>query len=165
MLAELGGLLISIMVILFLLNIILRMIGKPLQGLLQIAVFSMVFVIYLGLAYTEKTDQHVRIEVITTRVSLTTKKILRFLSHIIEASVVGICTYAVYRDAVRALYHKKATITGTVIPMRLWPVKSVIVVGLFMYLLQLIVCVKEDYKDLKIFNDVVELSDANFGKD
>ncbi|HPT65188.1 MAG TPA: TRAP transporter small permease [Acetomicrobium sp.] len=163
MLAELGGLLISIMVILFLLNIILRMIGKPLQGLLQIAVFSMVFVIYLGLAYTEETDQHVRIEVITTRVSLTTKKILRFLSHIIEACVIGICTYAVYRDAVRA-HITKATITGTV-PMRLWPVKSVIVVGLFVYLLQLIVCVKEDYKDLKIFNDVVELSDANFGKD
>ena len=154
MLAELGGLLISIMVILFLLNIILRMIGEPLQGLLQMAVFSMIFVIYLGLAHAEETDQHVRIEVITARVSLKTKKILRFLSHIIEASVVGICTYAVYLDTARA-YITKATITGTV-PMLLWPVKSVIVMGLFVYLLQLIVHVNEDYKDLKISNDVAK---------
>ena len=54
MLAELGGLLISIMVILFLLNIILCMIGKPLQGLLQISRVFHGFCYLFGISIPKK---------------------------------------------------------------------------------------------------------------
>jgi TRAP-type C4-dicarboxylate transport system permease small subunit len=155
-LAELGGLLMTIMMLLFLINIITRELNKPIQGLLQLAVFSMIILIYLGLAHTEENDQHVRLEVITDRVSPLIKAKMRFFTHLIEWLIINICLFAVYQDALRA-FIKKASVTG-VVPMPLWPVKWIMVIGLIIYWVQLMLCVIEDYKKIKKANYVVETS-------
>ncbi|MEA4877658.1 TRAP transporter small permease [Aminobacterium sp. MB27-C1] len=154
MLAELGGLLMTIMMLLFLINIITREINKPIQGLLQLAVFAMVILIYLGLAHTEENDQHVRLEVITDRVSPRIKNKMRFVTHCIEWIIINICLLAVYRDALRA-FIKKASVTG-IVPMPLWPVKWIMVIGLIIYWLQLATCVIEDYKKIKSTDFIVD---------
>jgi TRAP-type C4-dicarboxylate transport system permease small subunit len=134
--ATLGGLLMSIVVVLFLANIISREINRPIQGLLQLAVFATIIVVYMGLAYCEEKDEHIKIEIVASRVSPLIKGNMKIIVKIIEISILSICVYAVSLDAYSA-YITKASITGTV-PMILWPVKSVILAGLFLFWFQIL---------------------------
>lgn len=137
LMATLGGMLMSIVVVLFLTNIISREINKPIQGLLQLAVFATIIVVYMGLAYCEDKDEHIKIEVIVSRLSLNAQKILKnVIAKVVEIVVLSICIYAAALDAYSA-FITKASITGTV-PMILWPVKSMIFVGLFLFWLQIL---------------------------
>jgi len=135
-LAEIGGGLMTLMMVLFLANIISREINRPVQGLLQMAVFAMIILIYLGLAHCEEKDEHVRLEVIMTRLPQKIRYKLRFLCSLVELLVVSIALYAVTKDT-WAAFVNKACITGTK-PMLLWPVKSLMVVGLSIFWLQLL---------------------------
>lgn len=137
LMATLGGMLMSIVVVLFLTNIISREINKPIQGLLQLAVFATIIVVYMGLAYCEDKDEHIKIEVIVSRLSLNAQKILKnVIAKVVEIVILSICIYAAALDAYSA-FITKASITGTV-PMILWPVKSMIFVGLFLFWLQIL---------------------------
>ncbi len=135
LIATLAGLLMSIVVFLFLTNIISREINKPIQGLLQLAVFATIIVVYMGLAYCEEKDEHIKIEVVMCRVSPLIQRNMKIIVKVIEFSILSICIYAVSLDVYSA-YITKATITGTV-PMVLWPVKSVVLVGLILFWLQI----------------------------
>ena len=134
--AELGGLLMTIMMVLFLVNIISREINRPIQGLLQMAVFSMVILIYLGLAHCEEKDEHVRLEVVMTRLPAGMRTKLRFFCTVIELLIVSLLLYAGASDALSA-YTTGASVTGTR-PMLLWPVKTVMVAGLIIFWFQLL---------------------------
>ena len=134
--ATLGGLLMSIVVVLFLANIISREINRPIQGLLQLAVFATIIVVYMGLAYCEEKDEHIKIEIVASRVSPLIKGNMKIIVKIIEISILSICVYAVSLDAYSA-YITKASITGTV-PMILWPVKLMILAGLFLFWFQIL---------------------------
>jgi len=148
LMATLGGMLMSIVVVLFLTNIISREINRPIQGLLQLAVFATIIVVYMGLAYCEDKDEHIRIEVIVSRLSPNKKTILKnVIVKVIEIIILSICMYAAGLDAYSA-YTTKASITGT-IPMILWPVKSMILVGLFLFWLQILINLIEFIKRVK----------------
>lgn len=136
LMATLASLLMSIVVVLFLTNIISREINKPIQGLLQLAVFATMIVVYMGLAYCEEKDEHIKIEIVASRVSPLIKGNMKIIVKIIEISILSICIYAVSLDVYSA-YITKASITGTV-PMILWPVKSVILIGLTLYWFQIL---------------------------
>lgn len=136
LMATLGGLLMSIVVVLFLANIISREINRPILGLLQLAVFATIIVVYMGLAYCEEKDEHIKIEIVTSLVSLLIKGRMKMIVKIIEIFILSICIYAVSLDAYSA-YITKASITGTV-PMILWPVKSAILVGLILFWFQVL---------------------------
>ena len=133
--AELGGFLMTIMMVLFLVNIISREMNRPIQGLLQMAVFSMLILIYLGLAHCEEKDEHVRLEVVMTRLPSGMRTKLRFFCTVIELLIVSLLLYAGASDALSA-YFTGASVTGTK-PMLLWPVKTVMVVGLVLFWFQL----------------------------
>lgn len=145
--AELGGLLMTIMMVLFLVNIVSREINRPIQGLLQMAVFAMIILIYLGLAHCEEKDEHVRLEVIMTRLPSVMRKKLRFLCALVEWLIVTLALYAVSLDAWSA-FETKACITGTK-PMLLWPVKSVMVIGLVLFWVQLLSKSIDYFKEIK----------------
>ena len=134
--ATLGGLLMSVVVVLFLANIISREIKRPIQTLLQLAVFTTIIVVYLGLAYCEEKDEHIRIEIVASRVSPLIKENIEIIVKVIEIFILSICIYAVILDVYSA-YITKAAVTG-IVPMRLWPVKSMILVGLIMFWFQIL---------------------------
>lgn len=136
MMAELGGLLMTIMMVLFLVNIVSRELNHPIQGLLQMAVFAMMSLIYLGLAHCEEKDEHVRLEVLSTRLPEKMKAKLRLFCTIVELLIVTLLLYAATRDAWSA-FITGASVTGTK-PMLLWPVKTVMVAGLILFWLQLL---------------------------
>ncbi len=148
LMATLGGMLMSIVVVLFLTNIISREINKPIQGLLQLAVFATIIVVYMGLAYCEDKDEHIKIEVIVSRLSLNAQKILKnVIAKVVEIVILSICIYAAALDAYSA-FITKASITGTV-PMILWPVKSMIFVGLFLFWFQILLNLIRFIKKIK----------------
>jgi|LSQX01.3.fsa_nt_gb TRAP-type C4-dicarboxylate transport system permease small subunit len=134
--AELGGLLMTIMMVLFLVNILSREMNRPIQGLLQMAVFAMVILIYLGLAHCEENDEHVRLEVVMTRLPLKMRTWVRFFCTVTELLIVSLLLYAGARDAMSA-FTTGASVTGTR-PMLLWPVKTVMVAGLVLFWFQLL---------------------------
>lgn len=151
LLATLGGLLMTIMMVLFIVNIVSREIDKPVPALLQFAVFSMLILIYLGLANAEEDDEHVRLEVITERVSQKTKDKMNFVRYCIELVVVAIGIYAAGIGAYDSYLSGEALKTAWV-PMVLWPVRFIIFVGLILYGLQLlsnIIYHKKDKNDTK----------------
>jgi len=148
LMATLGGMLMSIVVVLFLTNIISREINKPIQGLLQLAVFATIIVVYMGLAYCEDKDEHIKIEVIVSRLSLNAQNILKnVIAKVVEIVILSICIYAAALDAYSA-FITKASITGTV-PMILWPVKSMIFVGLFLFWFQILLNLIRFIKKIK----------------
>ena len=158
--AELGGLLMTIMMILFLVNIVSREINKPIQGLLQMAVFAMISLIYLGLAYCEEKDEHVRLEVLMSRLPLRMREKLRFLCVVIEWLTVTLVLYAVGLNAWSA-FETKACVTGTK-PMFLWPVKFLMVIGLFIFWVQLIFKGIDYFKRLLKSGSVFKDADYSF---
>jgi len=148
LMATLSGMLMSIVVVLFLTNIISREINKPIQGLLQLAVFATIIVVYMGLAYCEDKDEHIKIEVIVSRLSLNAQNILKnVIAKVVEIVILSICIYAAALDAYSA-FITKASITGTV-PMILWPVKSMIFVGLFLFWFQILLNLIRFIKKIK----------------
>jgi len=91
----------------------------------------------MGLAYCEDKDEHIKIEVIVSRLSLNAQKILKnVIVKVVEIVILSICIYAAALDAYSA-FITKASLTGTV-PIILWPVKSMIFVGLFLFWLQIL---------------------------
>jgi len=122
------------MMILLVVDIIGRTIGKPLQGMAEMSVFVMMIVIYLGLARCEEHREHVGLELIVNALPHKAKKKMVILSHLVAAVTVGLFLYAVFQNALASFQNSEA-IAGTV-ELRIWPVKVFMVVGLFFFFIQ-----------------------------
>jgi TRAP-type C4-dicarboxylate transport system permease small subunit len=135
--AELCGWLLLIIMILLIIDFVGRGLSRPIQGVGELAVFVMVAIVYLGLGHTEHLHGHVRVDALKTRLSIRAQHILNAVIHVIATITVMITCWAVYLNAVKAFQSKEA-IAGTV-PLLIWPVKWVVVVGCVLYLLQLLI--------------------------
>jgi TRAP-type C4-dicarboxylate transport system permease small subunit len=128
------GWLMLAMMILLVVDIIGRTIGKPLQGMAELSVFVMMIVIYLGLARCEEHREHVGLEIIVNLLPHGAKQKMVFLGHLMAVVTVGLLLYAVTQNAL-ASYESNEAIEGTV-ELRIWPVKFFMVVGLVFFFVQ-----------------------------
>jgi len=136
-LAEICGWLLSVMVIFLCVDIIGRGVKEPIQGVAEMAVFVMISAVYLGLAHCEQMDKHIQVTALLARMPPRVRSVLKVINGGIQVVVVGVLIWAAANNLLYT-YSKLVAISGTV-PLKLWPVKLVILVGLVFYWLQSLV--------------------------
>lgn len=133
-LAEICGWLLSVMILFLCFDIFSRVVKQPVQGAAELAVFVMIGAIYLGLAQCEQMDKHIKVTALLDRMPIRIQKALRIMNGSIQVVVVTVLIWAAYKNLIYT-YIKNVAISGTV-PMILWPVRLVILLGLFFFWLQ-----------------------------
>jgi len=146
-LAELCGWLLIVMAALLIMDLFFRSIQKPIQGLAVLSVFTMMIVIYLGLAHCEELDEHIKVSAFTHELPLKYQHIISIFNYILQGLIFGIALYSFGKNAVYS-YLKDEAVSGTV-PFLLWPVKFVIVIGLLFYWIQILINLIKKYQDLR----------------
>jgi TRAP-type C4-dicarboxylate transport system permease small subunit len=141
------GWLILLMMVLLCLDIASRSLGHSLQGIAVLSVMVMVIVIYLGLARCEEHQEHVRLELFLDKLPDSIRKMVEMVMFIIEFATVGAFLYAVYSNALHSFVNSEA-VAGTV-QIPLWPVKWLMVIGLFFYLVQVFIKCWNGLKGMK----------------
>jgi len=131
------GWLMLAMMILLVIDIITRSYFKPIQGMAVMSVFVMMVVIYLGLARCEEHKEHVNLEIVTNALPPPLRRLMGMLSYLLALGTVGLLFYSVLVNAIAA-YQSHESLEGTV-ELPLWPVKSIMVVGLVFFFFQTLV--------------------------
>ena len=122
-------------------DIIGQSIGRPIQGMAEFSVFVMMIVIYFGLARCEEHREHVGLELVVNALPPKVRVPATILTQLIAVCTVGILLYAVSKNAVSS-YQNNESIHGTT-ELHIWPVKFLMVAGLFFFLVQAILNLTE----------------------
>ena len=144
--AEMSGWLLSAIMFLLIIDFVSRGMYRPIQGVGEMAVFVLVAVVYLGIPHTEEVRGHVRVTAITSRLPERIQKILDFIIYLVATVTIAFVLYAVTQNAVKAFINQEA-VAGTV-PLPVWPVKFVIVIGCVFYFIQMISNTIDEFKKL-----------------
>lgn len=135
-LAELCGWFLMIIMVLLIIDLATRGIGKPVQGLSQIAVFVTIAVIYLGLPLCEEYDGHVRVELFINRLSRRGQSVSRLIIYILNFLIIGFFLFEMVQNFVIS-YSTKEAISGTIV-LPVWPSKFAMIIGLLFFWLQIL---------------------------
>lgn len=147
-LAQLGGWLLSILMFLLLIDFISRDMYRPVPGVGEVSVFVLIAVVYLGIPYCEQIKGHVRVDLIISRLKPRLRGVINLFDYFLLLLIIGIVLYAVGQSALYS-YHTKEAVTG-LIPLPVYPVKFVIVIGLMFYWIQLLLNTIEEFRELRV---------------
>lgn len=134
-LAELCGWLLIVVVLFMVVDLVARGFSRPLYGVSELAMFTMIAVVYLGLSHAEERDAHIRVEFLTDKLSGTAERLLTGFITLVSLLTVIIVAWAVWVNAVGA-WESRQAIAGPR-PILVYPVKFVMFAALSLYGLQL----------------------------
>ena len=137
LMAELSGLSLGFIMVFLLVDIIGRTISKPILGASEMAIFSMIIAVYLGIPYCEEAKAHVRVEALLIHISPKYRRILNILSYSLVFIMLGIVSYTLGKYALLT-YKTKEAIVGPV-PLRIFPVVFVMFVSCLFYWIQIFI--------------------------
>ena len=144
--AEMSGWLLTAIMFLLIIDFVSRGIYHPIQGVGELAVFVLVAVVYLGIPHTEEVHGHVRVTAIISRFPPGVRQFINFIVYLIALITIAFVVYAVTQNAIKAFVTQEA-VAGTV-PLPVWPVKFVIVIGCVFYFIQIISNTIDEFKKL-----------------
>jgi len=133
-LAGFCGWLMLAMMLLLVLDVVTRLIGRPIQGMAELSVFVMMVVIYLGLARCEERKEHVGLEILRNFLPGRKRRVLDWINGLVAAVTVIIFSYAVIDNAIFS-FNRNESLEGTV-ELPIWPTKFIMVIGIVFYLIQ-----------------------------
>lgn len=99
-LAGFCGWLMLAMMLLLVLDVVTRLVGRPMQGMAELSVFVMMVVIYLGLARCEERKEHVGLELLRNFLPAKRRRVLDWVNALLAVVTVGILAYAIIDNAV-----------------------------------------------------------------
>ena len=144
--AQLSGVSLGFIMIFILIDIISRTISRSIFGVSELAIFTMIISVYLGLSYCEEKNGNVRVEIILSHVSPKYRKILDFISYILIFIMVGVIAYSVGKYAITA-YKTNEAIAGPK-PLVIYPVIIVMLISCIFYWLQVGINLVEKFNEL-----------------
>lgn len=109
---------------------------SPILGTVEVSEQILVFVVYLGIAYTQQIDGHIRIEVVTELLSPRVRHILRIFALLVALGVFALITWRSGMTFWEAWLIKE--VRWGALPLPTWPVKGIVPVGSFILCLQFI---------------------------
>lgn len=128
-----GWLMLAMMVFLMI-DVVGRNLFLSIQGMTEMTVFVMIIAIYLGLARCEEKKEHVRLEIIVDLSPPSIRKVLIIFADLLAIVTIVIFIYALTQNTIHA-YRLGEALSGTV-EIRIWPVKVIMLIGLFFYGMQ-----------------------------
>jgi TRAP-type C4-dicarboxylate transport system permease small subunit len=124
----LSGLVLFLLMFLVCANSFLRKLANmPVPGTLEITEAVMPIVILLPLAFTQARDGHIRVELLTNRLSPDAVRVLSVLTLLIAAVLFAIFAHATYKFGLRAWSVSEVSWGAVQIP--LWPPKFAVALG------------------------------------
>lgn len=147
-LAELCGWLLIIVMAFICVDLVTRGLSKPLYGVSEMAMFTMIAIVYLGLSRSEETRSHINVDFLLEKLPPLASRLLNLLISLISVVTIGILLWALWGNAASAFESKQA-IAGPQ-PILIYPVKFVMTLSVGLYLLQ---AVLNGYANLMAFKD------------
>jgi len=144
--AELSGWLLSAIMFLLIIDFVSRGMYRPIQGVGELAVFVMVSVVYLGIPHAEQVRGHVRVTAIINRLPERVRNWMNLFVYVLCTVAIGFVVFAVTQNAIKS-YTSDEAVAGTV-PLPVWPVKAVIVIGCTFYFIQIVLNAIDEIKKL-----------------
>lgn len=145
--AQLGGWLLSILMLSLIVDFVSRGIFMPVPGVGEVSVFVMVVCVYMGIAYCEQLKGHVKVELIISRFPPRLRGMINLFNYFMILLIVAIVSYAACQSALYS-YHVKEAVAGH-IPLPVYPVKFAIVIGVVLYWVQLLLNTAEEFRGLR----------------
>ncbi len=94
-----GGAILVLMMLLTVLDVVLRYLGKPLTGTYELMAFSGALVIGFAIAQASLDDAHVSMDIVTDRLSLFNKTALLFVTKLIGLVLFALISLALFIKA------------------------------------------------------------------
>jgi len=141
--AELCGWMLFLVMIFLLIDIVSRFMGHPVIGVAEIAMFTVMTVIYLGLGNCEMLKGHVQVESVIMKCPPRIQKFLSIIMYILSICTISVAAWALTMNAFESLRDMES-IAGLV-PYPLFPVKMIMSFGLWVYCLQLVINLLVDH--------------------
>lgn len=123
---------------------------KPIPVAIELGEFSMIAMVYLSIAYAQSLKLHVKVELVTARLS---PKIQTILSIFTDA--VGVCFWALvtYQGAEIAIeVCRYGDVTPGMVPLPLFPAKILIPIGSSLLCIQLLYDISDKVKSILAHN-------------
>ncbi|UWR35187.1 TRAP transporter small permease subunit (plasmid) [Sulfitobacter sp. W027] len=136
-LAELCGWFLLVVMGLIVVDLVSRATSTPIYGVSESAMFVMIAIVYLGIPYAEKMRAHVRVELILDNLPRRVAAVLDLAMYLLVAGTMLVVLYAVVMNAWGSLEARQAIAGPT--PLLVWPVKFVMVIGLLLYVVQIVI--------------------------
>ncbi|MFC1982903.1 TRAP transporter small permease subunit [Chloroflexota bacterium] len=132
------GVLLVIMVLALSFEVIMRYVfNMPTIWALDISVYLFIYIVYLGAAYTELQQGHVKVDLLILRLPDKTKNVLRFVTGVMGLMFCYFFIFGSLRQAIVVL--SRNTHAGTTLNAPLAPMYFIIPIGIFFLSLQMIV--------------------------
>ncbi|GHB11139.1 TRAP transporter small permease subunit [Salinicola rhizosphaerae] len=135
-LAELCGWLLIVVVLFMVVDLVARGFNHPLYGVSELAMFTMIAIVYLGLSHAQERDAHISVELVTDKLSGSPGRALKAFINLVSLVTVGIVAWAVWNNAIDA-WHSHQAIAGPR-PILVYPIKFVMFAALALYAIQLV---------------------------
>lgn len=107
-LAELCGWLLMIVMGFMCLDLVSRGISKPLYGVSEMAMFTTLSIVYLGLSHSEEKRSHINVDFLLEKAPLQVEKLLHVLISLISVVTIGILLWAIGGNAFHAFESQQA---------------------------------------------------------
>jgi len=142
-----AGMLVVVMMAVTMADVVMRsFFNKPLEGAYEITEFMMGAVVFLGLAYMQRTKEHLAIEILTDRMSPRVRSVVRASGYLVALALFSAIAYESTAIAYQAWVIQDYTMGAAHLP--LWPVKSAIAVGSILFSIRLAVDLVCDCVDM-----------------
>ncbi len=115
-------------------DVIMRMLGRPIPGALEISEGVLPIAVFLAVAYTEATGGNIRVTMFTDRLSAKKRVAVDVLVYALATGTFALVTWQTSRYAWSAW--ELGEVAGGVVPFPISPTKFVIALGSFLLTLQ-----------------------------
>lgn len=156
-LAELCGWFLLVVMGLIVVDLVSRAAGTPIYGVSESAMFVMIAIVYLGIPYAEKMQAHVRVELILDNLPPRVAALLDLAMYLLVVGTMFVVLYAVTMNAWGSFESRQAIAGPT--PLLVWPVKFVMVLGLLLYVVQIVINVWRAFRAITRGGDTLAAGD------
>ena len=136
----LGAVLIYALGALVTLNVLLRLADKPITGVTEYASVALVLITFLGLAYTEREDGHIRIDIVLSRLSPRVQRVLETITCVLSIPFLIVLVRWTAQVAQHS-YRLGSTTMQTSIDV--WVIQMFVPLGLALWALAMVMHIKD----------------------
>ncbi|MBW1736678.1 MAG: TRAP transporter small permease [Deltaproteobacteria bacterium] len=139
MLGTLGGLAIGAMMLLILAEVLSRLfLGSSIEGTIEIVGMSLALAVFLGFAPCEQSHDHVRVELLRSRLKQRPQLALDIATYLLALLTVGVMTWQVGLDAYSSLLAREV-LPGAELEVPVYPAKISAFIGFMAFGGQLLI--------------------------
>jgi TRAP-type C4-dicarboxylate transport system permease small subunit len=115
------------MMFLICVDVVSRKLGAPVTGVFELVELLMVVIVFPGLAYTEKQGEHVKLKILSSRLSEPKKHLLEAIGLLLTIGITALLTVSAVQGVISSL--ATGDTTAGLVNYPVWPAKLIVVFG------------------------------------